>query len=166
MALTSKQRKFVEALARGASNKDAAIAAGYSEATASQAGSRLAKHPDVLAALDRKTEAAPELPPAAPTPPTAEQSESSGGEVVQLPKVGLAALGLTSDPKDVLVAIMNDIEEDPKLRLEAAKSLMPYAHKKLGDQGKKEAGKAAAGAVATGRFAPPAPPLRMINGGK
>src|SRR5690625_6734423 len=54
MALTDKKRRFAEALRSGASNRDAAIAAGYSEKTASQSGSRLAKDPDVLAHIGRK----------------------------------------------------------------------------------------------------------------
>ena len=43
MALTDKKRRFADALMSGASNRDAAIQAGYSEKTASQAGSKLAK---------------------------------------------------------------------------------------------------------------------------
>ncbi|WP_269764983.1 terminase small subunit [Burkholderia ubonensis] len=43
MALTARKRKFADALMAGRSNKAAAIAAGYSAATASQAGSRLVR---------------------------------------------------------------------------------------------------------------------------
>ena len=49
MALTGKKRLFAEALLAGKSNKEAALAAGYSPASASAAGSRLAKDKDVLA---------------------------------------------------------------------------------------------------------------------
>ncbi|WP_244233167.1 terminase small subunit, partial [Pseudomonas aeruginosa] len=41
MALTDKQRRFVDAKARGASNKEAAEAAGYAPSSAAVAGSRL-----------------------------------------------------------------------------------------------------------------------------
>jgi len=44
-----------------------------------------------------------------------------------------------SDPKDFLKALMNDPGEDMKLRMEAAKTLMPFTHGKVADQGKKEA---------------------------
>lgn len=54
MALTDKKRRFVDALLSGATNREAAIAAGYSEKTASQAGSKLAKDPDVLAEVGRR----------------------------------------------------------------------------------------------------------------
>lgn len=44
----NKKKKFVDAVIAGKSNKDAAIAAGYSAATAAQAGkSRLVKDEDV-----------------------------------------------------------------------------------------------------------------------
>lgn len=45
MALTGKKRAFADAVLAGRSNKDAAIVAGYSPATASAAGSRLVKDP-------------------------------------------------------------------------------------------------------------------------
>ena len=51
MALTSRKRAFIAALREGASNRDAAVAAGYSEKTASAAGSRLVKDKDVAAEL-------------------------------------------------------------------------------------------------------------------
>ena len=59
MALTGKKRLFAEALLAGKSNKLAALAAGYSAASASAAGSRLAKDKDVLAHLARKAAKAP-----------------------------------------------------------------------------------------------------------
>ena len=51
MAFNSKKRLFADAVLAGKSNKDAAIAAGYSAATASAAGSRLVKDKDVVAYL-------------------------------------------------------------------------------------------------------------------
>ncbi|MBD1590397.1 terminase small subunit, partial [Pseudomonas typographi] len=53
MALTPKKRAFIKAVREGASNKDAAIAAGCPEKSASAAGSRLAKDPDVVAELHK-----------------------------------------------------------------------------------------------------------------
>jgi len=46
MALTGKKQKFAEAKAKGLSNKDAAIAAGYSASSAAAQGSRLTKDPE------------------------------------------------------------------------------------------------------------------------
>lgn len=69
MALTQKKLGFAKALIAGKSNKDAAIAAGYSKATAAQAGSRLAKDADVkkhIAKLKQETKGgAVSAPPAA-----------------------------------------------------------------------------------------------------
>ena len=66
MALTGKKKAFADAVLAGKSNKDAAVAAGYSEKTASAAGSRLVKDPDVKAYLDKHRQAPKEsgsLPP-------------------------------------------------------------------------------------------------------
>ena len=65
MALTGKKRLFAEALLAGKSNKMAALAAGYSAASASAAGSRLAKDKDVLGHLQRKAKVVSAVPPAA-----------------------------------------------------------------------------------------------------
>lgn len=51
MALTGRKLKFAAAVIAGFSNKDAAIKAGYSPATASPAGSRLVKDKDVVSYL-------------------------------------------------------------------------------------------------------------------
>lgn len=122
MALTDKKRRFAEALKSGASNRDAAVAAGYSEKTAAQAGSRLAKDPDVLAHIGRK-EAIVE----------AKQQAKEEGKPFDIGSLSK----MYSDPADFLKAVMNDISEDVKLRVDAAKSLMPYTHAKPGEKGKK-----------------------------
>lgn len=123
MALTDKKRRFADALMSGASNRDAAIAAGYSEKTAAQAGSRLAKDPDVLAHIERK----------GAIQVAKEEAKDKGV------KFNIDSLSkMYSDPKDFLSAVMNDVGEDVKLRVDAAKSLMPYVHAKPGEKGKKQ----------------------------
>lgn len=155
MALTDKKRQYVAARLSGLSGAKAAIAAGYSEKGAAQAAARLNKDPDVIAALQRAERVNNDVNNAA-LPSGAADQEMAG--------IGLAALGLTSDPKRVLVALMNDANEEPKLRLEAAKALMPFVHARVADQGKKAA-KNEAAKKAANRFAPSAPPLRMVKGG-
>jgi phage terminase small subunit len=168
MALTGKKQKFAEAKARGLSNKDAAIAAGYSPNSAAAAGSRLAKDPDVLAHLGRKAKsksakkpsATAKATPAKPVPATepaaldeeAEKAAFDWGQATQF-----------ADPKAFLKAVMNDVETEPKLRVFAAKELMPYFHRKLGDTGKKVERQDEAKKVATGRFSAAAPPLRAVK---
>ncbi|MFT2160339.1 terminase small subunit [Pseudomonas putida] len=157
MALTDKKRRFADALLSGASNRDAAIAAGYSEKTASQAGSKLAKDPDVIAAIGRhlreRQAAATEVKP---------------GRKVKGPPpddgvVGELDLGNFDDPMDFLKAVMNEQAAEPKLRVDAAKALLPYKHGKVADQGKKEQKAAAADQVSKGRFGARPPPKLVVN---
>ena len=76
MALTGKKRAFADAVLAGRSNKDAAIEAGYSAATASAAGSRLVKDVEVaayLAARRTSPSAAPTTSTKTPTPPSGDE---------------------------------------------------------------------------------------------
>lgn len=69
------------------------------------------------------------------------------------------------DPEKFLRAVMNDSGSEAKLRVDAAKALMPYIHAKKGEGGKKEARQAEAQKVAS-RYAPAAPPKLVAAGGK
>lgn len=154
MALTGKKRLFAEALLAGKSNKEAALAAGYSAASASAAGSRLAKDKDVLAHQQRKAAAVEkpeEVAPKADAP---------------LGSFDLSLALAHRDPRAFLLAAMNDVLLEPKLRIDAAKALMPFEFAKKGEGGKKEQQADAAKKVAS-RFTPAAPPkLATANGKK
>lgn len=149
MALTGKKLAFAKAVLAGKSNKDAAIAAAYSAATASAAGSRLAKDPAVktyLAAQKRATSASKRsAPPADDVPPD--------------------LFAHTDDPRAFLKAAMNNPALDPRQRIDAAKALMPFEHQKLGEGGKKDQKQEAAKKVSS-RFARSAPPKLVAAGGK
>lgn len=157
MALTGKKRLFADAVIAGKSNRDAAIAAGYSPKTASAAGSRLVKDLEVVAYLaehrkgDRK--GGKSAPPAAPQEKPA-------------PTFDLNAALAHRDPKAFLLAAMNDLDLDPKQRIDAAKALMPFMHQKLGEGGKKEQRQDAAKAASTGKFASADPPKLAAANGK
>ena len=69
------------------------------------------------------------------------------------------------DPKIFLLALMNDLEADIKLRADAAKSLLPFMHLKLGEGGKKEQQQDQARKVAGGKFGAAAPPRLVANAG-
>ncbi|WP_186077567.1 terminase small subunit [Burkholderia gladioli] len=157
MALNSKKRAFADAVLAGKSNRDAAIAAGYSAATASQAGSRLVKDKDVVLYL-----AANRL--------ESESKESRRPEAVDArqPPPDFDPYSVTNftDPKAFLIAAMNDGRTEPKLRVDAAKALLPFMHQKLGEGGKKDAQKDAAKKAGGGRFASAAPPKLVASGGK
>ncbi|WP_186183755.1 terminase small subunit [Burkholderia gladioli] len=157
MALNSKKRAFADAVLAGKSNRDAAIAAGYSAATASQAGSRLVKDKDVVLYL-----AANRL--------ESESKESRQTKAVDArqPPPDFDPYSVTNftDPKAFLIAAMNDGRTEPKLRVDAAKALLPFMHQKLGEGGKKDAQKDAAKKAGGGRFASAAPPKLVASGGK
>lgn len=149
MALTGKKLKFAAAVLAGSSNKDAAIAAGYSPATAAQSGSRMAKDPAIIAHLaEPRTKA-----PAPPAPPKGD--EPAGGQV---------ELAYT-DPEKFLMDQMNDEALDMRMRIDVAKALMPFKHQKLGEGGKKEQRKGNAEAASKGRFAVPLAPPRLVHSG-
>ena len=73
------------------------------------------------------------------------------------PNLSTSTALLTKDPKDFLVAVMNDPATEMKTRTDAAKALMPFVHKKLGEGGKKEQELEDAEEAAN-MFAPMAPP--------
>ena len=162
MALTPKKRAFADALRGGASNKEAAIAAGYSASSASAAGSRLAKDPHVLVALaagtvNKNVKAQPPTKQAKPELSDARDEEDG-------PAFDLSRALTFTDPKAFLIAAMNDPEAEAKLRVDAAKALMPFMHQRKGETGKKEeklneAEKAAAGFYGPGK----PPPLRSVK---
>ncbi|MDQ2822746.1 MAG: terminase small subunit [Pseudomonadota bacterium] len=157
MALTGKKRAFADAVLAGLSNKEAAIKAGYSALTSSAAGSRLVKDKEVaayiaLARASASSAAQNSAPPAPPAPLT--------------PAFDINAALMHTDPKSFLTIAMNDQMLDAKSRIDAAKALLPFTHKKLGETGKKEQQNENA-QKATGRFGPgPAPRLAAAGGKK
>jgi len=159
MALTSKKRLFADALLAGKNNKQAALAAGYSAASASAAGSRLAKDKDVLAHMARVSESQQEKVLPSPADP-------EGG--ADLPAAFDLKKALShSDPRAFLLAAMNDGLLEPKLRIDAAKALMPFEFAKKGESsGKKEDAAAKAKAAAAGKFGRREPPKLVAAGGK
>ena len=154
MALTGKKRAFADAVLAGFSNKEAAIRAGYSAATAAQAGARLVKDKDIAAFLAEHKKSAPIAGPAAAPPTTA------------IPTFDISSALMHSDPKAFLLAAMNDGALDPKLRLDAAKALMPFTHTKLGEGGKKDQKQDAARKAGAGKFGSSEPPKLVANSGK
>lgn len=164
MALTAKKRLFADAVLAGKSNKDAAIAAGYSAATASASGSRLVKDSDVVAYLSQKRAKRGAKGDRLPKAEPAAEQQNVGAAAVAAGFV-LDALLTFKDPKQFLLAAMNDRNTEPRLRVTAAQVLMPFMHQKRGEGGKKEQRDEAAKKVAS-RFAPAAPPKLVANGGR
>ena len=70
-----------------------------------------------------------------------------------------------TDPLEFLRAVWKGEINASPTQVRAAASALPFVHKKLGEGGKKEQTKEAAGKVA-GRFAAAAPPRLVAAGGK
>jgi phage terminase small subunit len=157
MALTAKKRLFADAVIAGKANKDAAIAAGYSAATASAAGSRLVKDKDVALYM-----AAHRIQQESKSPPAGKPAGGSRAPV----DFDIDAMTSFTDPKAFLIAAMNDGRTEPKLRVDAAKALMPFVHAKIGEAGKKDARSDAAKKAGAGKFGAAAPPKLVVNNRK
>ena len=129
MALTLKKRLYADAIMDGETKAEAAMTAGYSKATASQAGSRLFKDKDIVQYIEAKT---------------FERQQVEVGTVHVKKNV--------VDPKERLLELLND--PDPKISLSAASTLMPYMYARIAPAGKKVGEKEhAIKAAKTGRFA-------------
>lgn len=148
MAITQKKKLFAQAKREGKSNTDAAIFAGYSADTAPQAGSRLAKDKDVIGEIGRKEKIE-----------VAKEIAKETGIRLDIPDLGV----MYKDPKDFLMAVMNDVESDMKTRSEAAKALMPFIHQKKGESGKKEVDAENAKKIASRFSAVAAPKLVAVK---
>lgn len=131
MALSEKMKKFAQAVVDGLSNKEAAISAGYAEKTASQAGSKLRKDPEIIVHIE-KLKADKEgrsLTPEKPKVKTANTYENDN----PLDDEDYAK----DDPLQFLIDVMNK-SDDMFLRFNAAKAALPYVHGKVAEKGKKE----------------------------
>lgn len=126
--LNPTDEKFLQALLRGATPKDAAIAAGLSEKSARVAGARMRKKKvivDALAVIGIATPGAPTSSPAV----THVESEPEEVADIGLPQ--------TEDSLEFLEAVVANPNIPLGRRLEAAKTLLPFQHAKIGEKGKK-----------------------------
>lgn len=145
MALTEQKRRYAAARLSGLGKKAAAIEAGCPEKTAAQAASRYEKDPDVQAAMGRQLKAA-----------DAKVDSVSADPAPYIPDK-------SDDPLEFMRQVMNDLQADPKLRLDAAKSLAAFTVAKPGEKGKKEEKADAAKSAGKGKFASAPPPLRAVK---
>lgn len=163
MALTNKQRQFVDAKARGASNKEAAEAAGYAASTASAAGARLAKHPEIVAALEMLKQAR-NVNAALASGSATEADLLPSGESAGADGEYLSCIPFTEDPLEWLLALMNEPRAKVFDRRSAAQKAVDYFHGKKGEQGKKEQKQnAAEKAAGSGRFGLREPRLKAVK---
>ncbi|HBO0862561.1 terminase small subunit [Pseudomonas aeruginosa] len=145
MALTEQKRRYAAARLSGLGKKAAAIEAGCPEKTAAQAASRYEKDADVQAAMGRQLKVA--------------EKKVAATSVDPDPYIPARS----DDPLEFMRQMMNDLEADPKLRLDAAKSLAAFTVAKPGEKGKKEEKADAAKQAGKGRFASAPAPLRAVK---
>lgn len=146
MALTEKMKKFARAIVDGATNKEAAISAGYEEKTASQQGSKLRNNSEIIVYIE-KLKAEKEGRTLTPEKPKVKPA-NSGEYDNPLNDDNYAK----DDPLQFLIDVMNN-SDDMFLRFNAAKAALPYVHGKVADKGKKETKEdAAKQATKTGRL--------------
>ncbi len=162
MVLTDKQRQFVDAKARGASNKEAAEAAGCKASTAAAAGSRWANDPKIAAAILAKRQELTVNPErkrkqrTSPDEAIPEEEDQSGEYLDCLPD--------TDDPLVWLLALMNEPKAKVFDRRNAAQTAVPYVHGKKGEAGKKEQKAEASKEASKGKFSAGKPPLSVVKG--
>ena len=152
MALTGKKRAFADAVLAGFSNKEAAIRAGFSEKTASAAGSRNVKDPDVKAYLDQRRQTTSIAGTKVPA------TSGPVDDAIEIPP--------TADPVEFLTQVMNEPAADLRLRIDAAKAMLPFKHQKLGEGGKKDQKQVAARKAGAGKFGSSEPPKLAAANGK
>ena len=146
--LTQKKRLYAQGRMLGKTQTDAAIFAGCPAATAAQAASRYEKDPDVVAHLARLRRGDPEPQAEKRKMPPRPKVERPAKEVNDL----ASTLAVSDDPVAFMRAMWQNPDEDPKLRLEAAKAHASYTLAKPGEKGKKEQKQEAAERAASGRF--------------
>lgn len=136
MALTEKMEKFALAIVDGKTNKEAAISAGYAEKTASAAGARLAKDPEIIVYIEmlKAQKEGRSLTSDSPKVKPKDTTENSGEDENPIEEFQFEG----DDPLDFLIKVMNFNGNKLPLRMQAAIAALPYKHGKVAEKGKKQ----------------------------
>ncbi|MBH8305876.1 terminase small subunit [Acinetobacter baumannii] len=136
MALTEKMEKFALAIVDGKTNKEAAISAGYAEKTASAAGARLAKEPEIIVYIEmlKAQKEGRSLTSNSPKVKPKDTPENSGEDENPIEEFQFEG----DDPLEFLTKVMSFNGNKLNIRMQAAMALMPYKHGKVAEKGKKQ----------------------------
>ncbi|MCJ8782331.1 terminase small subunit [Acinetobacter baumannii] len=136
MALTEKMEKFALAIVDGKTNKEAAISAGYAEKTASAAGARLAKDPEIIVYIEmlKAQKEGRSLTSDQPKVKPKDIPENSGEDENPIEEFQFEG----DDPLEFLTKVMSFNGNKLNIRMQAAMALMPYKHGKVAEKGKKQ----------------------------
>jgi phage terminase small subunit len=190
--MNDKKVRFAHAVFEGKTNMQAAIDAGYLATSAYQTSARLIKDKDVLeliARLKYQAKQAQNDPASAFSTVQDEDSDmkklsvdaalsgdyipsdnvdrtKNRGNCKDIDEMDESELVIIppchGDPKKFLEMLLDNNLVDVKSRLDAAKALMPYKYKKLGEVGKKEQKEEDAKKASNG-FAPGKSPMRAAG---
>ncbi|RSH37892.1 terminase small subunit, partial [Acinetobacter baumannii] len=131
-----KMEKFALAIVDGKTNKEAAISAGYAEKTASAAGARLAKDPEIIVYIEmlKAQKEGRSLTSDSPKVKLKDTPENSGEDEDPIEEFQFEG----DDPLDFLIKVMNFNGNKLPLRMQAAIAALPYKHGKVAEKGKKQ----------------------------
>lgn len=135
MILNEKQELFAINVAAGINQTEACINAGYSKNGAAVAACRLMKNPAILARIEELKNQQNGINKKLNNPV---KSDVNDVNTESRPTAE------NNDPLQFLLNVMLDEDSPLKLRVDAAKILMPYKYGRIGETGKKEAAKDAA----------------------
>lgn len=136
MAINEKMKKFAHAIVDGASNKDAAISAGYPEKSAAQQGAKLKKHPEIIVYIEKlKADKEGRSLTKTEVKTVKEVNSNNTEQDWDAPPDDPYS---KDDPLEFLIEVMNNAGNDMFLRFNAAKAALPYKHGKVAEKGKKE----------------------------
>lgn len=164
--LTAKQQAFATNIVNGMSGKKAAIAAGYSLNGAEANAAALRKHPGVMAAIRAlKRDGMTPIQRAIDTHSGARSAgrPRSDEEPRMLPQYASSL--------ELLRHTYNNPKMTDAIRIDAAKTALPFEHARIAEKGKKDSAKDAAAKIANAgkaqKFATGKPPaLKVHQGGK
>ncbi|MEE6404740.1 terminase small subunit, partial [Acinetobacter baumannii] len=124
------------AIVDGKTNKEAAISAGYAEKTASAAGARLAKDPEIIVYIEmlKAQKEGRSLTSDSPKVKLKDTPENSGEDEDPIEEFQFEG----DDPLDFLIKVMNFNGNKLPLRMQAAIAALPYKHGKVAEKGKKQ----------------------------
>ncbi|PIT18278.1 terminase small subunit [Snodgrassella alvi] len=131
MSLNDKQELFALNVAAGINQTEACVNAGYSRNGAAAAACRLMKNQAVLARIEELKKQQNRL--------NKNINKIVNNDINTDVNPVKSASPPSDDPLQFLVMVMNDDSWPHKLRIDAAKTLMPYKHGRIGETGKKEA---------------------------
>lgn len=160
--ITKRKRLYAQARCSGKNQTDSAIFAGCPARTAAQAASRYEKDSDVIALRSRLAAGETLDEPTAIQKPTPPKSAPAPAEKEVYEKPPAPPIKGDEDPLVFMRTMMCDPNEDPKLRLDAAKALAAYVHPKQGEKGKMELKKESA-EKAHSKFMPAAAPVKLTR---